>query len=49
MPKKTAKKSFEKRLLAALKSKKKNATQKDVKRILDRVLRSVGERSSSFK
>jgi predicted nucleotide-binding protein (sugar kinase/HSP70/actin superfamily) len=47
MPK-TKKQSFEKRLLKTLKNKKKNASMKDVKKILDRVLRSVGDPKSNF-
>jgi len=48
MPSTTSKRSFESQLLATLKKKKKNATKRDVNRILKRVLKSVGDSKSKF-
>jgi len=48
MPKKTLKQSFEKRLLSAMKRKNPKATMKNVRKRLDMLLKSVGEKGSKL-
>ena len=48
MPTKTLKKSFEKRMLEALKKKNRKATMKDVKKRFDRMIASIEDSKSTF-
>jgi hypothetical protein len=48
MPAKTVKKSFEKKVLEALKKRNKKATMKDAKKRLDRLISSIEDPKSTF-